>query len=106
MIWKFWQVTLHFKFLPLGLDTAHQPIFVTVCCSIHDRCSLDTVIASKLTHPIVMQDGSIRGHIKRPMTWNKLPDEVIACLNHELRPTQILGALFMWMQLASPTSLA
>jgi hypothetical protein len=54
----------------------------------------------------VVQDGSIRGYIKCPMAWNKLPDEVIACLDHELRPTQILGALFVWMQLVSPTSLA
>jgi hypothetical protein len=40
------------------------------------------------------------------MAWNKLPDEVIACLNHKFRPAQVFGALFVGMQLASSTSLA
>ena len=75
--------------MPLCLHTVHQPVFVAVCRAVYDRSSLDTVIASKLAHSVMVQDGSIGGYIKRPVSWNKLPNEVIACLNHKLRPTQI-----------------
>jgi hypothetical protein len=53
----------------------------------------------------MVQDGSIRGYVKRAMAWNKLPNKVIACLDHKLGPTQILGALFVGMQFTSPTGL-
>lgn len=76
--------------MPLCLDTVHQPVFVTVRRAVYDRSSLDTVIASKLTHSVMVQDGSIGGYVKCPVAWNKLPNEVIACLNHKLGPTQIL----------------
>lgn len=52
-----------------------------------------------------MQDRGVRRHVQGAVTRDELPDEVVARLDHVLRFANVLGALFVRMQLGATTRL-
>lgn len=57
-----------------------------------DRSRFYTVFAAEFAHPIVVQNGHIRGHVKVALAGHKFPDKVVARFNHRLGLANVPGS--------------
>lgn len=83
----------------------NQSSLIPISRGVYSGRGFDAVVSSELTNPVVVQNRRIGRDVKCPVSWDELPDEVIPGLHDELRATDVLGALLVWVQLGSSPSL-
>lgn len=84
----------------------YQPRCISVCYLVNNRLGFDTVIATELADPVVMEQSNIGGDIQCTMPRDELPDEVVACLNNKFWFANILRALLVRVKLRFSACLA